>query len=216
MRRKTIELDENGVPIDRLGQRNTEIITDLEPKLQQFLEKEREYLLTTKKSLKWGFSFQMQLVDKLHEYPLMSAEDFADISADDIWDYYCKFHSLMSYYNMHTEIVPNVETFMSFIGINMRMYLELKQGGYHQDEDIKAIINYLETEVLGHSWNAIDNGNADVKGVSKRISAKGVHEVISASEDKLLEKVEPQSSAQMMTLLNSIVGAEQKRLNGAK
>lgn len=70
MRRKTIELDENGNPIDRLAERNTEIITDLEPKLRQFLEKEREYLLTTKKSLKWGFSFQMQLVDKLHEYPL--------------------------------------------------------------------------------------------------------------------------------------------------
>ena len=64
MRRKTIEVDEDGNPIDRLAERNEEIKADLEPKLQQFLDKEREYLLTTKKPLKWGFQFQMQLVMK--------------------------------------------------------------------------------------------------------------------------------------------------------
>jgi hypothetical protein len=214
---RKIVLDENGCQIDELAIRNQEIIASLEPKLQQFLDKEREYLLTTKKALKWGFQFQMQIVEQLHEYPLMSAEDFVEITADDIWDYYCKFHSLLSHYNMYTEIVPNAELFMSFIGINMRMYLDLKQGGYNADEEIKAIINYLETEVLGNSWGAIENGNADVKAVSKRISAKGVHEVISASEDKLIEKVEAQSPAQMMTLVQSIIGGgEPKKLNGAK
>lgn len=216
MRRKTIEVDEDGNPIDRLAERNEEIKADLEPKLQQFLDKEREYLLTTKKPLKWGFQFQMQLVNRLHEYPLMSAEKFSELTADDIWDYYCKFHSLMAYYNMHTEIVPNMEMFMAFAQINMRMYLDLKKGGCNQDEEIIAIINYLETEVLGHAWNAIDNGGADVKAVSKRVSAKGVHEVISASEDKLIEKSEASTPAQMMTWLDSILGSEPKKLNSGK
>jgi hypothetical protein len=215
MRRKTIELDENQNPIDRLAERNTEIITNLQPKLQQFLDKEQAEIMSKSKK-KWAFQFQMQIVEELHKYPLMSAEDFAEISADDIWDYYCKFHSLLSYYNMYTEIVPNAELFMSFMGINMRMYLNLKEGGYNQDEDIKDVINFLETEVLGNSWGAIEHGNADVKAVSKRISAKGVHEVISASEDKLIEKAEVSTPAQMMILLNSIVGGEQKKLNGAK
>ena len=212
---KNVILDgETHEPIDELEERNKEIILDLEPKLQQFLDKEREYLLTTKKSLKWGFSFQMQLVNRLHEYPLMRAERFSELTADDIWDYYCKFHSLMAHYNMYTEIVPNMEMFMAFAQINMRMYLDLKKGGYNQDEEIIAIINYLETEVLGHAWNAIDNGGADVKAVSKRVSAKGVHEVISASEDKLIEKVEGKSPLELERQLASIMGGEEKLSSG--
>lgn len=213
---KKIVLDENGNVVDELANRNEEIKADLEPKLQQFIEKEREYMITTKKALKWGFQFQMQLVNRLHEYPLMSAEKFSELTADDIWDYYCKFHSLMAYYNMYTEIVPNMEMFMAFAQINMRMYLDLKKGGYNQDEEIIAIINYLETEVLGHAWNAIDNGGADVKAVSKRVSAKGVHEVISASEDKLLEKVEAPSENDLMRQLKSVIGGavETPKLKG--
>jgi hypothetical protein len=210
---KNVILDgETHEPIDELAERNEEIKADLEPKLQQFLDKEREYLLTTKKPLKWGFQFQMQLVNRLHEYPLMSAERFSELTADDIWDYYCKFLSLMAHYNMYTEIVPNMEMFMAFAQINMRMYLDLKKGGYNQDEEIIAIINYLETEVLGHAWNAIDNGGADVKAVSKRVSAKGVHEVISASEDKLIEKVDGKSPLELERQLASIMGGELKML----
>lgn len=209
---KKIVVDENGNVVDELAKRNEEIKAALAPKLQRFLDKEREYLLTTKKPLKWGFSFQMQIVDKLHEYGIMSSEKFAEITADDIWDYYIKFHSLLSYYNMYTEMIPNAEIFMGFMGINMRMYTELRQGGYNKDEGIIAIINYLETEVLGHSWSAIDFGNADVKAVSKRISAKGVHEVISASEDKLIEKVEGKSPLEIKRQLASIMGGEIKML----
>lgn len=211
---RKIVLDENGNPIDELAERNEEIISALEPKLEKFLDKEREYLLTTKKPLKWGFQFQMQLVNRLHEYPLMSAEKFSELTADDIWDYYCKFHSLMAYYNMYTEIVPNMEMFMAFAQINMRMYLDLKKGGYNQDEEIVAIINYLETEVLGHAWNAIDNGGADVKAVGKRVSAKGVHEVISASEDKLIEKVEAKTPLELERQLASIMGGVAKLSSG--
>lgn len=210
---RKIIYDENGEMVDELANRNEDIIADLEPKLEQFLAKEQEHLLTTKKPLKWGFQFQMQLVNRLHEYPLMSAEHFAELDADDIWDYYCKFHSLMAHYNMYTEIIPNMEMFMAFAGINMRMYSELKKGGCNQDEDIIAIINYLETEVLGHAWNSIDNGGGDVKGVSKRVSAKGVHEVISASEDKLIEKVEGKSPLELERQLASIMGQNTKLLN---
>lgn len=210
---RKITYDENGNIVDELANRNEEIIADLEPKLQQFIEKEQNHLFTTKKPLKWGFQFQMQLVNRLHEYPLMSAEHFSELDADDIWDYYCKFHSLMAHYNMYTEIIPNMEMFMAFAGINMRMYMDLKKGGYNQDEEIIAIINYLETEVLGHAWNSIDNGGGDVKGVSKRVSAKGVHEVISASEDKLLEKVEGKSPLELERQLASIMGQNTKLLN---
>lgn len=209
---RKIVYDENGKQVDELANRNEEIKASLEPKLQQFLDKEREYLLTTKKPIRWGSQFQMQLVDCLHQYPLMSAEHFVKLDADDIWDYYCKFHSLMAYYNMYTEIIPNMEMFMAFAGINMRMYLELKKGGCNQDEDIVAIINYLETEVLGHAWNAIDNGGGDVKAVGKRVSAKGVHEVISATEDKILNQAEAKSPLEMQRQLAAILGGEAKLL----
>lgn len=209
---KKIVVDEMGEPIDELALRNEEIKKALEPKLQQFVEREQSQLALTKKSLKWGLQFQMQIVEELHKYPLLSAEKFADLTADDIWDYYCKFHSLLAHYNMYTEIIPNVELFMGFLGINMRMYMDLKKGGINQDEDIVAIINYLETDVLGIAWGAIDHGNADVKAVSKRISAKGVHEVISASEDKIINEVAALSPTQIQKQVASVLGIDQKAL----
>lgn len=182
---KNIVVDDNGNVVDELALRNEEIKANLEPKLQHFIEKQEADI---KGKHKWGFQFQMQIVEELNKYPLMTTERFSEITADDIWDYYKKFHSLMAHYNMHFEIVPNVELFMGFMGINMRMYLNLKEGGFNEDEEIKDIINFLETNVLGNSWGAIDHGNADVKAVSKRISAKGVHEVVSAVEQEAIDK----------------------------
>lgn len=211
-----ITLDENGNIVDRLAERNDEIIRELAPKLQLFIDKEQGD--TSKGKHKYGFQLQMQIVDALHKYPRMPPEVFAELTADDIWDYYEKYHSLLAYYNMHFEIVPNVELFTAFMGINMRMYLELKNGGYNEDEAIIATINCLETEVLGNSYGAADHGNADFKSISKRVSAKGVHEVISASEDKIIKVAENSSPAQLSQWLSSVIGGgdEKKKLKGGK
>ena len=53
-------LDEEGNVIDYLDARNTKIIEELQPTLQQFLE-EKKAMLKLKKPVKLGYQFTKQL-----------------------------------------------------------------------------------------------------------------------------------------------------------
>lgn len=211
-----IVTDEQGNVIDELKIRNKEIIESLAEVLEEFRDKDA---LNTKSRKNYGFQMLQFIEDELNERcPLLSPEKFVELDADDLDYYWKRFHNLITYYNRYFEIVSNRQMFMSYLGCNSRMYAQLKKGGENKDELIADTMLFIDDKLVGKGYSAGESGNADSKAISKRLSASGMagHEVISASEDKLLEKVEPQSSAQMMTLLNSIVGAEQKRLNGAK
>jgi hypothetical protein len=102
---------------------------------------------------------------------------------------------------------------MLYLGINSRMYKQLLKGGEHGDEDIKDLMTFIEDRLVGKAFTASESGNADAKAVSTRLRAKDVgHDVISASEDKLLEKVEAPSENDLMRQLKSIVGGELPKL----
>ena len=63
MRRKTIELDEYGNPIDRLADRNEEIKNKLAPILEAFLEENNaNRALKVKEKLGYRFAKQIFLV----------------------------------------------------------------------------------------------------------------------------------------------------------
>lgn len=213
MRRKTIELDENGNPIDRLAERNEEIKTKLAPILEAFLEENNaNRALRVKEKLGYRFAKQIFLV--LSDYPRMTPEQFFALTYEDIESYWLNYLELTAYYNRHFEIVDNKQMFEAFCGINNRQYAELENS---EDEDIKSLMNSINGTFVGLGFVAGESGNADVKATNQRMRTKGEgHSLITASEDKLIEKVEASTPAQMMTLLNSIVGGEPKKLNGAK
>lgn len=213
MRRKTIELDENGNPIDRLADRNEEIKNKLAPILEAFLE-ENNANRALKVKEKLGYRFAKQIFLVLSDYPRMTPEQFFELTYEDIESYWLNYLELTAYYNRHFEIVDNKQMFEAFCGINNRQYAELENS---EDEDIKSLMNSINSTFVGLGFVAGESGNADVKATNQRMRTKGEgHNLITASEDKLIEKVEAQTPAQMMSLLGSIVGGEPKKLNGAK
>lgn len=211
--RKVI-IDENGKEVDELAERNETIIADLEEKIEKLrMEKNAD----TKGKSRFGFRAMMQIENELMKYPIMTAENFVKLDYDDIEYYWRSFHALMSHYNMIFEIVPTRQTFMLYLGINSRMYKQLVNGGEDCDEDIKDLMTFIEDRLVGKAFTASESGNADAKAVSVRLRAKEVgHDVISASEDKLIEKVEGKSPLELERRLASIMGESCKLLGGAK
>lgn len=204
---RKIVLDENGQPIDELKIRNQEIIDSLAYILEEFVEKEAR---NVKYKKNYGFQLLQFIEDELNERcPLMTAEQFVELDVDDLDYYWKRFHNLITYYNRYFEIVPNRQMFMSYLGCNSRMYAQLKKGGERNDELIADTMIFIDDKLMGKGYSASESGNADAKAVSKRLSASGMagHDVISASEDKLIEKVDPKSPEQLMRDMNAVLGA---------
>ena len=207
---RTIVLDENGNPIDELAERNEALIAKLKGKIELL---EREKNADIKGYKRYGFRAMMQIEDELMKDPIMTAEKFVELDYDEIEYYWRSFHALMSHYNMIFEIVPTRQTFMLYMGINSRMYKQLVNGGENNDEDIKDLMTFIEDRLVGKAFTAGESGNADAKAVSARLRAKSVgHDVISASEDKLIEKVEPKSPLELERQLAAIMGGNLKAL----
>ena len=207
---RKIVLDENGNVVDELAIRNEKIIANLEEKIEELrMEKNADL----KGKSRFGFRAMMQIENELMQTSMMSAEKFVELDYDDIEYYWRSFHSLMSHYNMIFEIVPTRQTFMLYLGINSRMYKQLLKGGEYGDEDIKDLMTFIEDRLVGKAFTASESGNADAKAVSTRLRAKDVgHDVISASEDKLLEKADAPSELDLMRQLKSVLGGEPKML----
>lgn len=204
---RKIVVDENGEPIDELKVRNQEIISSLEDVLEEFVEKDK---LNAKTKKNFGFQLLQFIEDELNERcPLMTAEQFVELDVDDLDYYWKRFHNLITFYNRYFEIVPNRQMFMSYLGCNSRMYAQLKKGGERNDELIADTMIFIDDKLMGKGYSASESGNADSKAVSKRLSASGMagHDVISASEDKLIDKVEPKSPEQLMRDVKVVLGA---------
>lgn len=202
--------DENGNRVDELAERNEEIKAKLAPILNEFVdEKNSNRALKVKEKLGYRFAKQIFLV--LNEYPRMTPEKFYDLDYDDIQDFWLKYQELTAYYNRYFEIVDNKQMFESFCGINNRQYSELENS---ENEDIKSLMNSINSTFIGLGFVAGESGNADVKATSQRMRTKGEgHNLITASEDKLLEKVEAPSENELFNRLKNVIGGgEQKML----
>ena len=201
---RKIVVDENFNPIDELKELNDGIIARLGGKIENLrMEKNADL----KGNKRFGFRALMQLEDELMQKPIMTAEKFVELDYDDIEAYWRSFHALMSHYNMIFEIVPTRQTFLLYMGINSRMYKKLIKGGENEDEDIKDLMTFIEDRLVGKAFTASENGNSDAKAVSTRLRAKDVgHDVISASEDKLIDKVDQKSPLDLERQLASIMG----------
>jgi hypothetical protein len=206
---KKIVYDEKGNQVDELALRNDEIKEKLAPILEEFVtEKNTNKALKVKEKLGYRFAKQIFLV--LSEYPRMSVEKFIELDYEDIEDYWLKYLSLTAYYNRHFEIVDNKQLLMAFMGINSRQYAELER---HNDEDIQDLMNSINSTFVGLGFVAGESGNADVKATSQRMRTKGEgHSLITASEDKLIDKVDSRSPLDMERQFAAIMKGTPKLL----
>ena len=183
---KKIVIDDKGNAIDELALRNDEIKGNLAEILSEFLA-EKDEMKALKKATKLGYRFSKQLYYELAKYPPMSIEDFTSLEYEDIDDYWQKYLELTAYYNRYFEIVDNKQLFERYMGINSRQYLQLEKS---DDEDIRNLMNSINSAFIGLGFIAAESGNADVKGVNQRLRSSGEagHSVVTAAEEKVIEQ----------------------------
>ena len=192
-----IEVD--GKTIEFLDYKNEQVIKNLQPIIEEFRALDKKAMLK-----KFGFRALMQVENELGKYGRMSADEFVNLTADDIDDLWWHFHSLMAYYNRFFEIVPNLQSFMLYARINLRQYKQLKES---QDEDIRSAIAFIEDRLIGKGFSASESGNADGKAVMNRLKSADVgHNVVSASEDKLIQAITPKSPLELQKEMQAILG----------
>lgn len=203
---KRIILDENGNEIDILAERNQKIIEKLDETIKAF-KKEEMYDRTGRK--RFGFRLLMQIENELSACGRMTAEEFASITADDIDDLWLSFHALMTYFNQYFEIVPNRQSFLLYARMNSRQYKQLME---HQDEDIRSVIAFIEDRLIGKGFSAGENGNTNDKAVMGRLKSAGVgHNVVSASDEKIIQAVTNKTPLELERELTQIIGIETKK-----
>lgn len=183
--RKNVVTDEDGNVIDELAVRNDAIKLSLAPILEEF-RAEQNANRALKRNEKLGYRFSKQLFLELSKYPPMSIEKFSQIDYETLNDYWQKYLELTAYYNRYFEIVDNKQLLCSFCGLNSRQYMQLEK---HEDEDIRNLMNSINSAFVGLGFIAAESGNADVKGVNQRLRSSGEagHSVVTAAEEKVID-----------------------------
>ena len=200
-----IEID--GKTMEFLDYKNDKIKGELEDILQDFL---KEQLLDKSGRKKFGFRILCQIEDCLGKYGRMSADEFVNLSAEDIEDLWWHFHSLMAYFNRYFEIVPNRQSFMLYARINSRQYKQLMES---QDEDIRSVIAFIEDRIIGKGFSAGESGNANDKAVMNRLKSADVgHNVVSASEERVINAVVGKTPQELEREMKAILGGDIKKL----
>ena len=204
---KTIIMGENGEIIDELEEKNEEIKKNLSDIVQDLL---CEQALDKSGRKKFGFRLIMQIEDELGSYGRMSADEFVNLTAEDIEDLWWHFHSLMAYFNRYFEIVPNRQSFMLYARINSRQYKQLMES---QDEDIRSVIAFIEDRLIGKGFSAGESGNANDKAVMNRLKSADVgHNVVSASEERVINAVVGKTPQELEREMKAILGGDIKAL----
>lgn len=200
-----IEID--GKTMEFLDYKNEKIKGELEDILQDFL---KEQLLDKSGRKKFGFRILCQIEDCLGKYGRMSADEFVNLTAEDIEDLWWHFHSLMAYFNRYFEIVPNRQSFMLYARINSRQYKQLMES---QDEDIRSVIAFIEDRLIGKGFSAGESGNANDKAVMNRLKSADVgHNVVSASEERVIQAVAGKTPQELEREMKAILGGDIKKL----
>ena len=186
MRKKNIVLNEEGEVIDELAAKNEDIIMSLAPILEEFIAEKQE-MKAMKKETKLGYRFSKQLYYELAKYPPMSVEDFAQMDYETLNDLWLHYLALTAYYNRYFEIVDNKQLWCAYSGLNTRQYMQLERS---EDEDIRNLMNSINSAFVGLGFIAAESGNADVKGVNQRLRSGGEdgHSVVTAAEEKVINQ----------------------------
>ena len=198
---------ENGEMVEYLDYKNEQIKNYLTDITTDFIKEQR---LDKSGKKRFGFRLLQQIEDCLGKYGRMDAQEFVNLTGEDIEDLWWHFHSLIAYYNRYFEIVPNRQSFMLYARINSRQYKQLMQS---QDEDIMAVITFIEDRLIGKGFSAGESGNANDKAIMNRLKSADVgHNVVSASEEKIINAVSGKTPLELEREMQAILGSELKKL----
>lgn len=211
---KEIVVDENFNIVDELEERNTEIKENLFEILEEFRE-EKLANRALKIKEKLGYRFAKQLYLELAKYPPMSADKFARLDYETLNYFWLNYLSLTAHYNRYFEIVDNKQLFCAYTGLNTRQYSQLEKS---DDEDIRNLMNSINSAFVGLGFVAAESGNADVKGVNQRLRASNEagHSMMTATEEKVIEKTDGLSEREFAKSLENLGIKVEGLLNDGK
>ena len=189
MRTDDIILDENGEPYnplaEKLAERNEEIKEKLKDDFEALLE-EKKVCRALKSKEKFGGQFAIALGRVLRSYGMMPSQEVVNITYELIETYWNSFLDIISYYVIKIDFLPNKQMFQRYMGINERIYTQLKE---HNDSDIRDLIASIDEEIYSYSCNGGESGNADGKAVLNRLTMHGVgHGLIKENEKQAIDK----------------------------
>lgn len=179
----------SGTAVDALDAKNEEIIKGLEPFLAELREEREMYPLR-----KVGYRLNSNLYMMLTEYPLMSDDIYVRLDYEDILNYWRHYLRLVGYYNRCFDFSANKQVFCAYMGISDNQFIKLSQS---DDPEIRNLMNIINGGFVGLGFDSSESGNVSPQAVKQRLGAKGVgHNVVSASDDLIAEKVAQQASPQ--------------------
>lgn len=207
-------IDTDGKEIDLLEKRNDEIKAKLQPILDNFL-KEKDDMMILKKPVNLGYRFTKQLHYVLSTYGQMSAENVARLDYETINDMWQKYLALTAYYNRYFDIADSKQLFMTFAGLNTRIYAKLEN---HEDEDIRNLMQTINDGLIGLAFSQSESGNSSPQAVKQRLGAKNAgHSVVSASEELIADKLTQHSTPlEIQRQVEAITGEKVKLLGDKK
>lgn len=186
---KKIYIYENGREIDVLDDKNEKIIKELQPVLSD-LKDELEMFPNKKVGYRLSSNLYMALV----EYPLMTDKEYLELDFEDILNYWRHYLRLVAYYNRYLDFSANKQVFCAYMGISDNQFKKLEQS---EDADIRNLMNIINGGFIGLGFDSSESGNVSPTAIKQRLGAKGVgHNVVSASDDLIAEKVAQQASPQ--------------------
>lgn len=199
---------ENGETVEFFSEKNKQIEEKLSnSSIKTFKNEEK---LDRRGMKRFGFRLLMQIEDELGKYDRMDVDTFLQLTADDIEFMWWRFHSLMAYFNNFFEIVPNRQTFMLYCGINSRQYKQLMDS---QDEEIRSVMAYIEDRLVGKGFSAGENGNVNSSAIMSRLKSVEVgHNVVTASEEKIINAVAQKTPLELERQMNQLLGGDTKLL----
>ena len=83
----------------------------------------------------------------------------------------------------------------------------------HQDEDIRSVIAFIEDRLIGKGFSAGENGNTNDKAVMGRLKSADVgHNVVSATDEKMIRAVTNKTPLELERDLAQILGGDIKKI----
>lgn len=181
--------DENGRAIDVLDAKNDEIIKSLKPILTD-LKDELEMF----PNRKVGYRLTSNLYMALVEYPMMTDDEFYKLDFEDVLNFWRHYLRLVAYFNRYLEFSANKQVFCAYMGISDLQFQRLEKC---EDLEIRNLMNYINGGFVGLGFDSSESGSVSPTAIKQRLGAKGVgHNVVSASDDLIAEKVAQQASPQ--------------------
>lgn len=124
-----------------------------------------KYLITTLE-----YRVKVKLAEILRQERSMSNELALKLTADELYQIYNAYLSLISYINMSISYTPNKLEFLAFARISVSAFTHLLE---HSADDVKQVCGDIEADLINFTLSAAEQGQVKEGSSKIRLKSKG-------------------------------------------